>query len=269
MRPYKRMLLAIVSASVALVRACPGQVSVHGTPPSFLFGKYYQGDGEGTNNTLYVRRDGTFIFNGHTDSGAQGHSSGSWSFTDGVLILNPQKANDAKQIPPVVTHLVPVHTRNRAFLVEVNAMPGFAFTMAKTDMSEMGLWSPTYKQVRLDRYDVLDVPGETPLPSKYMDFFKNGPVKAVVQAIQKDGLVRLNTKMPDRVKAGMLFTNIDWFSYVDLQITKIEPGDILARVLYRQGATAKVKVGDRFFTGEYYARPGEFDQPSFKDPPLP
>lgn len=226
-------------------------------PKSGIPGTYYFGDGLGVNCSLSLTSKGRFRFGWSGCLGEYDRNEGTWSLDGDIVVLKPKKPNQREGFQGMGVRFVPVTWGKRWYLVEESDMPGFAASARKkgTENKDLELMGSGSDYVKRDANFKLPAKSGVPLlPHRYMHFYQHGPITAAVKRVNSNGTVDLRGSFGGRLQPGMLMA-VEAFENIDLKVLTVTGDFATAQPRYVWNSAVKIKVGDKFTTGDGYTQP--------------
>jgi hypothetical protein len=274
-RTQMKSALWLILLAVALASGCQSRQSEARAPQSALlfpeqelYGDYYFGDGLGVNCSLTIKANHRFAFRWTGCLGTYDENQGSWALSGDILTLKPEKPNDLSGFQGTNTRFIPVKWAGKHYLVDEYEMPGFC-AMARSVVTHPRnshfVLGSDYRKQEDDK--TTGPAAEMLIPGRFREFYDKGAVAA--KAVRIDGnQVVLDRGSADRVKPGMLLAHVDYLS-INLTVVSVEEHQSIAKPIYFWNSDRRVKVGDRFTTGEEFGRPRGTGFKRYDSPPPP
>jgi len=167
-------------------------------------GEYYEGDGLGTNISLFLGPQSGFMYQWHGCRGLYGHNYGSVNEANGKVVLNCTLENDEGAFGSIFTQYVSVIWDKRHYLVPASEMVGFC-----NDVNSGKEPRETSHGKNLLKVDDWNYPatGTPRVPAEYVRYLLSTPVSARVTEVlsvtsQKEVDGRLQTETTLTINAG-------------------------------------------------------------------
>jgi len=144
-------------------------------------GEFYEGDGLGTNISLFLGPQSGFMYRWHGCLGLYGHNYGTVSETDGEVVLHCAMKNVEGEFGNIYTRYIPVRWDKREYLVPAARMVDFCNDVNSS--REPRAFAHGRFLLKADDWD-LPVTGAPEVSPEFKDYLIDLPIRARIVEVQ-------------------------------------------------------------------------------------